>query len=180
MQISELCRPDVVTVKQDISVQDAAEIMQQKTVGSLVVVDDNCFPIGMITDRDIAVKVVAEKQLPAEVKVSQVMCKDVLMLSEQQDLTDAIDALCEKGVRRAPVLDEQNNLCGIVAIDDVMACIIDELNGVMEIIRAQSKQFDINDMANQGQTESINFDQQPQKPQVDKQEKQPKKETVTV
>ena len=146
MKVCELCRPDVITISKQEGIKKAAQLMKDKCVGSLVVVDKQQTPVGMLTDRDIIIKLIAEGKAPEQTMVADIMSKELLCLTENQDISDAIDALCEKGVRRAPVIDENKQLCGVITLDDLMACIIDELDGVVDIIRSQSKDFDIGDM----------------------------------
>jgi CBS domain-containing protein len=139
MNVSEICRTDVVTIKQDASICDAAKCMRDYNVGSLIVVEqENKAPIGIITDRDIVVKLLAEDKSIRDMKVSDIMSESLLVLHESEDMIDIIDAFCDKGVRRAPVVDDNNQVCGIVAADDILAVIADELSGMADLVKRQA------------------------------------------
>lgn len=117
--IGEVCTKPVVTVSSKASVRDAARLMRQKNVGALVVVSSDK-PKGIITDRDIAVSVVAEGLDPAAVPVAEVMRANPAVIRDDKGIFDAIKMLGAKGVRRLPVVDKGGKLTGIIALDDLL------------------------------------------------------------
>jgi CBS domain-containing protein len=110
----------VVTIAANASVRDAARLMRGKGVGALVVVVGNERPRGIITDRDIAVAVVAEGLDPAEVPVAEVMRSNPAVIRGDKGILDAVRMLDAKGVRRLPVVDDRGKLTGIIALDDLL------------------------------------------------------------
>ena len=140
MNVSEFCQRDVVTAGPGDSLIEAANLMRERHVGSVVVVDDpgsaRVRPIGMLTDRDIVVAVVARDHghLP-QLTVDEVMTSDPITVRGTDAIQVAIERMRAYGVRRAPVLDEEGWLTGVVAIDDIVAYASDLLVGVSELMR---------------------------------------------
>jgi len=117
--LAEVCMRPVVTIEGKASVRDAACLMRQKGVGALVVVT-NQKPKGIITDRDIAVAVVAEGLDPDEVPVGDVMRSNPAVIRGDKGILDAVKLLDAEGVRRLPVVDDRGKLTGIIALDDLL------------------------------------------------------------
>jgi signal-transduction protein with cAMP-binding, CBS, and nucleotidyltransferase domain len=109
-------RPRAVT--QQTSVREAAQLMEQEDVGSLPVVDESTRLVGIVTDRDIAVRVVAQGADP-ETQVGQIASTDVLALTPEHDLDEALKLMAREQVRRLPIVAGENQLVGIVAQADV-------------------------------------------------------------
>lgn len=102
----------------DASVQEAAKLMDDKSVGSIPVVNDAGEPVGIVTDRDICCGAVAQGK-GTDTRVSEVMSKDVLTASPDEDVESCCNKMEEKQVRRAVVTDDTGKCCGIVAQADV-------------------------------------------------------------
>ena len=122
MRIADIHTRRVVHIGTGASVREAAELMRTRHVGALVVVDQpngERIPVGMVTDRDIVLAVVAPGVNVEALTVGDVMTKPVVTCSEDQDLFAAIELMRERGVRRLPVLNAKGGLAGIVAADDI-------------------------------------------------------------
>lgn len=140
MSISQICRRQVVTVGREVDVATAARVMRDEHVGYLVVAaDPNGRPIGVLTDRDIVLKVTARGRDPADVKVSEVMTADPLVADAGADIGDTLKRMREIGVRRVPVVDGQGRLAGIVALDDVIDHLFAQLAAVAGAIRTEQR-----------------------------------------
>ncbi|MDF2529946.1 MAG: osmY [Gammaproteobacteria bacterium] len=138
MKISEICKKDVVTVALDTSIDKAAKIMKQASTGSLVVIDSKTDKAtGIITDRDIVIKVIAEGKNPSQCKVSEFMSKHLYTESEDTDVAKVISIMQEKGIRRVPIVDTEQHLCGIVSLDDLCLMVDQEQDAIAQIIRKQ-------------------------------------------
>lgn len=135
MNISELCKSEVCSISQDQSINQAAKLMKEKNIGSIVVVADNK-PVGIVTDRDIALKLADETSLE-NLKISDVMCKDIFVLKEDQDLMEAVNAMKNQKIRRAPVVSKEGNLCGIVSVDDLLIYMAQGLSCLTDLIESQ-------------------------------------------
>ncbi|MBI1846522.1 MAG: CBS domain-containing protein [Candidatus Rokubacteria bacterium] len=124
--LGEMSIKPVVTIAPDASVQEAARLMRTKKVGALIVTNARK-PIGILTDRDITVDVVAAGSDPATTTVSSVMHRRPRVLREDQGLFDAVKAFSGAGVRRLPVVNRAGMVKGIIALDDVLMLLGNEM-----------------------------------------------------
>ena len=116
--ISELMTRDPRTVTTDSTVAEAARTMRDVDAGVIPIVEGERL-VGVVTDRDIAVRVVAEGKDPQTTKVTEVASKDLVTIDPQQDLDEALRLMAQHQVRRLPVVEEDGKLIGIVAQADV-------------------------------------------------------------
>ena len=116
--IREAMTSNPCSIDADKSVAYAAKMMRDEDVGIAPVVEGDRL-VGVLTDRDIAVRVVAEGLDPEKVKVSEVASRDVVTLDPQQDLDEALRLMARHQVRRLPVVEEDGRLVGVVAQADV-------------------------------------------------------------
>lgn len=136
MNVGDICNRIVIYVKTRDSVQRAAELMRKYHVGDLVVTeedDGDPIPVGIITDRDIVVEVIAKGIDPASLTVDDIMGDNLLTISDDSDISDTLDAMLERHVRRVPVVDDKGVLIGILAIDDLLTVFADQLNALAGI-----------------------------------------------
>ena len=117
MKVSEVMTRDVATVRPDQPVQDAASFMLRADAGSIPVVEGERL-LGMITDRDIAVRGVAKGYGP-DTPVRDLMTNDIVCARLDEDVEEVANKMSEAQVRRLPVVDEQERLCGIVSLGDL-------------------------------------------------------------
>jgi len=117
MKISEVMTREVATVSSNQTAQEAASFMLQGDAGSIPVVDEDRL-IGMITDRDIAVRGVAKGRGP-DTPVRELMSEGVICARENDDIEEVARKMGEAQVRRLPVIDESDNLVGIVSLGDL-------------------------------------------------------------
>jgi CBS domain-containing protein len=117
MKVSEVMTREVKTIQPDQPVQEAASFMLSADAGSIPVTDGERL-VGMITDRDIAVRGVAKGHGP-DTPVRDLMSDDVISVRLDDDCQDVASKMSEAQVRRLPVIDEQNKLCGIVSLGDL-------------------------------------------------------------
>jgi CBS domain-containing protein len=118
MQVKDVMTRDVQMIQPHSSLQEAAELMKRLDVGSLLVGDGDRLE-GIITDRDIAVRAVAEGQDCWEGKVRDAMSMDVAFCGEDDEIDAARQLMQERQIRRLPVLDKSENLVGIVSLGDL-------------------------------------------------------------
>lgn len=128
MQVSQILTRDVETIRPDMSVKEAAQRMKSMDVGSLPVCDGRHL-LGMVTDRDITIRVTAEGRDAASTPVQQAMTPDVSYVFEDQDVKDAAKIMREQQIRRLPVLSRDKKLVGILALGDVAQAGDDRLSG---------------------------------------------------
>lgn len=134
MSLGEICTPSVITIHHDASIQEAAARMRQNHVGSLVVLDGDARPLGIITDRDIVLSVVAAGLEPLKTKVGDTMTQDALVVNLATNVSAALQLMKAKGVRRLPVVDDAGALVGIVAADDLLAYLARQVSALAEVV----------------------------------------------
>lgn len=116
--IKDVMTSNPCSIDADKSVAYAAKMMRDEDVGLAPIVEGDKL-IGMLTDRDIAIRVVAEGRNPDDVKVSEVASKQVVTIDPQQDLDEALRIMAKHQVRRLPVVEEDGKLVGVVAQADI-------------------------------------------------------------
>jgi CBS domain-containing protein len=130
MKIGEYCKRAVVTIASSADAADAAKLMREEHVGFLVVHregDQLQKPVGVLTDRDLVLGVLARDVDPHSVTVDDVMTRQPLIANETDELNDLVEAMRLAGIRRVPVVDVRGAVTGIIAVDDV----IDVITGLM-------------------------------------------------
>lgn len=135
MPVSDLARSDVVTAQPETPVPELAETMDEEGVGSVVITDGET-PMGIVTDRDLAVRVVSEQLDLTETTAADVMTEDLKTVESDAGFYEATNLMSESGVRRLPVTDG-DELAGIVTADDLTELIADEEQQLASTIRAQ-------------------------------------------
>jgi CBS domain-containing protein len=137
MAVRDFCRTNPCTAAQGETVREAAKRMAARGVGSLVVVDDAGRPIGMLTDRDVVVRVLRQHLSPDTTTVGEVMQRELSKLREGAPLVNALRRMRSDGVRRLPVVDDEGSLMGIISADDVLQLVTSELSDIAGVVRAQ-------------------------------------------
>ena len=140
MPIGEICNREVVFSYRNHTVREAALLMREYHVGDLVVVEENGKrkPVGIVTDRDIAISIVALGLDPDVITVGDIMGPELVTVRENQGVFETIQQMRLKGVRRLPIVGEEGALVGIVAVDDLVALFADELSELSKaIVREQ-------------------------------------------
>jgi CBS domain-containing protein len=124
--LGEIAIKPVVTITPEASIQEAARLMRAKKVGALVVTNSRK-PIGIFTDRDITVDVVAAGSDPEGTTVSDVMHRNPRVIRDDQGLFDAVKICSVSGVRRLPVVSRTGAVKGIIALDDILMLLGNEM-----------------------------------------------------
>jgi predicted transcriptional regulator len=137
MAVGEICNREVVITEKALSVVDAAQLMRKHHVGDLVVVeekDGRKHPVGIVTDRDIVVEVVAAEVNPDALKVGDIMSPEVATVHESEGLFEALRHMRDKGVRRMPVVDHEGGLVGILTLDDLLGLLAEEMTELAKLV----------------------------------------------
>ncbi|HEY7437595.1 MAG TPA: CBS domain-containing protein [Methylomirabilota bacterium] len=133
--LGKICTKPVVTASAQMTVEEAARAMRSRNVGALVVVNAGR-PIGMLTDRDVAIEVVAKGMDPDVARVGDVMHKKPITIREDLGLFDAAKVFARTGVRRLPVVTKSGVLVGVIAVDDLIMLLGNELGHVAGALSA--------------------------------------------
>ena len=137
MNAGEICNREVVIVTRDTGLVEAARLMREHHVGSLVVVLERAgkrVPVGILTDRDIVVAVVAKALDARALTVGDAMSAGLYVVREQDGLAEVLRALREHGVRRMPVVTADGALAGILTIDDLVELAAEELGDFVRTV----------------------------------------------
>ncbi len=127
MTIGSICSRIVHTAETGETALDAALRMKRENVGTLLVLDLARRPIGILTDRDLVVRLMTEGRAPQSIKVVDVMTHDPRTVAEDASIRDVLAAMRALGVRRMPVTGKRGELVGVVSIDDVIELLAGEL-----------------------------------------------------
>lgn len=136
MSLGNLCRREVVVVSQGTPIKEAVKFMEEKNIGSVVVVGGGK-PLGIATDRDILLRVVNKGLDPEKSSVDDVMTKEIVTLKEGMGLFEALEQVKGKGIRRFPIVDAKGNLKGIMTLDDIIYLLGKEMADVASIIERE-------------------------------------------
>jgi CBS domain-containing protein len=123
--VGEYCNRSVIVVRPEQSLREAAQRMREHHVGCVIVIESTSEsqnrPIGIITDRDLVVRALAQTDRHLEqIRVDDVMARPVITVGESDELGDALETMRDAGVRRLPVLDESQSVVGLLSFDDLI------------------------------------------------------------
>ena len=140
MSAGRICSRMVATAWPDEPVRVAARRMAEQEVGTLVVIesDGTGEAVGMVTDRDIALRCVAAGLDPDRATVTQIMTKPVKAIDEHTPVEEAIARMAERGTRRLVVTGEGKRLVGVLSIDDILGLLIEEAGPIGRLLEMQS------------------------------------------
>lgn len=145
MPIGEVCNKEIITVQPEDSVLDAAKLMRQNHVGDVLVVENRNginIPVGIVTDRDLIMEIMAPELDPTVMTVGDIMAPEFTTVKESAGLFEAIQHMRNMAVRRLPVVDESGQLVGIVTLDDLLVLLADELHALARLVtREQQKEI---------------------------------------
>ena len=133
--LGKICTKPVVTASAQMTVDQAARAMRSRNVGALVVVNAGR-PVGMLTDRDVAIEVVAKGLDPDTARVGDVMHKKLVTIREDLGIFDAAKVFAKTGVRRLPVVTRSGVLVGVITVDDLIMLLGNELGHVAGALSA--------------------------------------------
>lgn len=130
MTVSRICQREVDTVLAHETAQAAGQRMGSRCVGSLAVVDDKHHPIGVVTDRDLAVGVTGQGADPTRVTVGELMSAPPVTVDEGTQVEDALRTMQEHSVRRLLVTGFDGRLVGVLSLDDVVRSVCTQLEHI--------------------------------------------------
>lgn len=136
MSLERVYKAEVVTVSPEVTLLEVARLMRAQHVGSVIIVEEYR-PVGIITDRDIVVKVVAVERDPKAIQAQELMTSPPALININYDPLDVTRIMRERGVRRLPVVDENRHLLGIVTLDDVLGLLGREIGDLAEAVHME-------------------------------------------
>lgn len=132
----DLAQRNVVTTAADTTLVQCAQLMRNEHVGSVVVIAQDK-PLGIVTDRDIVIEAVAVQLDPSTLTAGDVMSQPLATVLEDDDLFDALARMREHGVRRLPVVNADGRLTGLLAVDNVLEVLAEQLDSVVRVVKAE-------------------------------------------
>lgn len=140
MQLKQVCNPAVITAKRRDTINRIAELMREYHVGAVVIADpigNKMTPVGLITDRDIVIEVIAKGLSPEALTAEDLVTGSLVVANIEDDIENVVSLMHDKQVRRLPVVDSQGCLFGIVALDDLLQFVVSELQALSSVPRGQ-------------------------------------------
>lgn len=143
MSIGEICNREVIVIEKEGSISEVIRLMRDHHVGDVVVVETRNglrYPVGILTDRDIVVEILAKDIGLDDVGIVDVMSYELAVSGEEDDVIDTVKRMRAKGVRRMPVVNRQGVLIGIVTVDDLIDLIAEQVKDLANLIGNEQKQ----------------------------------------
>lgn len=139
-RVSTIVREEVVTAAPNTPVSEIVMLLDQERVGSVVVVEE-ARPVGIVTDRDLALKVLGPGLDPEETPAGDVMTEEMVTVDTEAGIFEVLTAMSDASVRRIPAIDADGNLDGIVTFDDFVALLGRELKKLGDIVEAEAPPY---------------------------------------
>jgi CBS-domain-containing membrane protein len=138
MSVGKICVRQVDVARPEESVQSGAQRMRARKVGTLIVVNKLLEPIGIVTDRDLTVRVLADGRDPSQTLLHDVMTRDLTTVSSETPVEDALRFMRKGSFRRLPVVDRAGKLSGLVSLDDILHLLSHEFGEVGRLLVQES------------------------------------------
>lgn len=142
LEVGEICNREVVFATEDMPLKEAAQLMRDRHVGSLVVIREaelGRIVIGMLTDRDIAIVAMAREFDPQTLRVSDIMSGEPATARPEDSMYDVMRLMRQRGVRRIPVTSDKGVLLGIVTLDDLLEILAEQMQGFVTAIASEAR-----------------------------------------
>ncbi len=142
MSVGDVCNENVITIGKDGAIEEAVALMREHHVGDVIVVETRNgvnVPIGILTDRDIVIEMLA-KAVPLDaVSVGDVMSFDLVVANAEDEISATIERMRKKGIRRIPVVNLRGGLVGILSLDDLLEYVADQLQELADLVNKERK-----------------------------------------
>lgn len=142
MTVIDFAQQDVVTTRPDQSADELTTTLREHSIGCAVVEADGR-PVGVVTDRDLVVGVLEPRRDPREVTVSEIMTPDPETVHEDASVLEVTELMARAAVRRLPVVDDAGATAGIIAMDDLLVLLAEELRDLAGVVVAEAPSEDL-------------------------------------
>lgn len=146
MNVGRICKRQIITLTARTDLLAAAELMREKHVGFLIVVEPEAQaqaqygrPVGVLTDRDIVISVVARGADPTLLTAGDVMNRELVMVDESDSVEQALRTMRRMGVRRLPVIGARGMLTGVLSLDDILDVLAAEIGEISGTVRNEQR-----------------------------------------
>lgn len=143
VKVGEFCNREVVIIKPDEPLKNVAELMRKYHVGDVVLTKEEQarrIPIGIITDRDLVLEVLAPGLQMDKLTAGDISMSPLCSIHEEKNIFDALELMKEKGFRRLPVVGDNGALIGIITVDDIIELFTEMIGSMTQVIKRQQKQ----------------------------------------
>jgi len=137
MALDQLIRRPVETLAPDSTCEEAARLMRDQEIGC-VVVEDEGFPVGIVTDRDLVTRLLAEGVGPGKTPLSEVMSVDPIFLTEDRSVSKALETMANFSIRRLIVVDSDGALEGLVSLDDLLPLLASHFDALPRVVQGST------------------------------------------
>jgi CBS domain-containing protein len=140
MTLKTICNREVLIAQKSDSVVTAAKLMREYHAGNVIVIEErngHRYPVGIVTDRDIVIELVAMEANINSLTLGDVMYREITVANENDDIAETIKIMRQKGIRRMPVVDGSGVLIGIVTLDDLIDLIAEQLQDLAALVGRQ-------------------------------------------
>jgi len=138
MSIESLLRRPVQTLPPDASCREAAQLLRDEGVGCVVISEDER-PLGIVTDRDLVVRVMASGRDPDKTPIRDVMSGEPVFLADERGIDQVVATMRQERIRRIPIVDAEGRLEGVVTLDDLLPLLARQLGELAEAIRGKAE-----------------------------------------
>jgi CBS domain-containing protein len=142
MTVIDFAQRDVVTIRPDQSADELTTLLGERGLGCAVVEEEGS-PVGVVTDRDLVMGVLEPRHDPQEVTVAEIMTADPETVHEGASVLETTGLMARAAVRRLPVVDDAGDLVGIVALDDLLVVLAEELRDLAGVVVAETPSGDL-------------------------------------
>lgn len=139
MEVQAIMSKRIASLSPEACAADAARLMREEDVGAVLALGPNHKPVGILTDRDLVLRVVALNRDPSKVKLKEVMSTHPASVRHSEPVMLVARRMAEKGVRRLPVVNEGGSVIGVVSVDDLLTVLISELSNVCTVLVGTSR-----------------------------------------
>jgi predicted transcriptional regulator len=142
MSVGQYCDREIGLVSQGSSILEAAQIMRNCHVGEVVVVKQHNgknIPVGIITDRDLVIEIIAMEVNVDQISVGSIMSLEMITVNEDKSLRDTLEVMQLNGIRRSPVVDKSGALLGLIKIEDILEVLSHDMAKVLELFHTERR-----------------------------------------
>jgi CBS domain-containing protein len=142
MPLGEYCTRNVITADVEASVYEAAQLMRHHHVGTVVAMRRNGsgeIPVGIVTDRDIVLEIIAPGLDPEVLTVGDIMSSELMTVKESASIFEAIQHMRTMAIRRLPIVNDSGELVGIVTLDDLLGLLSEELHALARMVTREQQ-----------------------------------------
>jgi CBS domain-containing protein len=140
MLVDRIFTSSVVRAPRSMSLQEAAALMRERHVGCLVVTEDGIHsdrPVGIVTDRDLVIRALAEGLSPQRASIGEVMTQALATVLRTDRLSQALELMRSRGVRRLAVAEADGELAGMLSLDDILDALAAQIGGMQGIVGSE-------------------------------------------